>query len=291
MSNTQMINSKISIDDFKLIESKLNIIFNQLKNKKIFITGGTGFFGKWLLEAINYLNFNNDLNLDVTVLSRNPDKFKINYPYINNGIKFIKGDVKTISYFNIDFDYIIHAATEVSDSREYESLYQDVFLGTKNICKFSNQANCKRFIYISSGAAYGCLENQDDFFIESEKYNTEFLDEYAQVKLDSEKYLKLNMNAILTIARCFSFAGPYLPLYGSYAFGNFIKNKMKNERININSTGDSIRSYLYAADMVIWLFIILINGEDKEIYNVGSDNFLTIKELAISISDENSIDL
>ena len=77
-----------------------------------------------------------------------------------------------------------------------------------------------------------------------------------------------------------------MPLDGTYAFGNFINNFLKNENILIKSDGKSIRSYLYAADLIIWLFTLLAKGRNREIYNVGSSTPISIKELALHISGE-----
>ena len=106
---------------------------------------------------------------------------------------------------------------------------------------------------------------------------------YGKGKLESER-LCIESGIDTVIARCFAFVGPFLPLDIHYAIGNFIRDALEGKDITVTGDGRPYRSYLYAADLMVWLWTILLEGVPGTAYNVGSENAVSIAELAKVIS-------
>lgn len=275
--------NKILQEDLNFILEKLknNIDINRLKDTNIFITGGTGLFGKLFLETFLFFNYTLDTNIRITVLTRNYDKFISNYPqFINNNIKFINGDIRN---FNIDcdnIDYIIHAAASVDPILEKENpdeMFSIIVDGTKYLLEKIKLYNIKRILFTSSGAVYGKQPSNLKYISEDFKCDPNSI--YGKGKYISENIL-LDSNIDTIIARCYALVGPYLNLKIHYAIGNFILDCLEKRDIIIKGDGSPIRSYLYTADLIIWLITVLLNSDSNEIYNIGSMKETSILDLA-----------
>jgi dTDP-glucose 4,6-dehydratase len=249
---------------------------NTLHQKRIFLTGGTGLFGKWLLEHFQ------TLEVKVVVLSRNPAQFVAQFPMFgkNPSVTFVRGDVRDFEFPAGQFDYAIHAATEASEKLERENsaeMYSVIVDGTRRVLEFSKQAGVNRLLYVSSGAVYGVQPPELPHVPETFPCNP--VTAYGKGKLKAEQ-LCLESGVETVIARCFAFVGPWLPLDTHFAIGNFIGNCLRNEPIEIQGDGTPLRSYMYGSDLAEWLLTLLLKGRSGEAYNVGSEEVISIADLA-----------
>lgn len=247
--------------------------------KRVFLTGGTGLLGKWLLTRIR------ELDMEVVALSRNPSGFIDKFPVFaqNPKLTFIKGDIRDFSFPTGKFDYVIHAATEVNANFGQQNpveMHSAIVDGTRRVIQFSRQATVQRILYVSSGAVYGVQPPELSHIPETFPCNP--VTAYGKRKMEAEQ-MCLDSGIETVIARCFAFVGPWIPLDLHFAIGNFIGNCLRNEPIEIKGDGSPLRSYMYSSDLADWLVNILLNGCAGSVYNVGSDEAISISDLASKV--------
>jgi len=192
---------------------------------------------------------------------------------------------------------VIHAAASTDASRylsHNEEEKQNIIKGTLNYCKLAKQYHKKsKIVFCSSGAIYGYQPEHEKYLTEDMAFgDIESLDEvkksYAYAKRDAEFAIqKLGQAGLnVSIARCFSFVGRYLPKDQHFAIGNFIADGIAGRNIEVKSSKKVYRSYMYADDLIVWL-MTLANASNPQcpIYNVGSDKEVEIRDLANIVSD------
>lgn len=243
---------------------------------KIFITGGTGFFGKSLLS---YRKRHPELNWDDwMILSRNPDEFIKKYPsLVSDGVGFCKGDLLSFENSEEDFDGIWHLASPLQGCLPDEEMTFQIVEGARRISTFAQRKGIQKILFASSGAVYGLAKQALD-----ESHCCVPQTAYGKAKLSVEKmFVSAGMD--VKLARCFAFVGPYLPRRAHFAIGNFIEDCLRGRPIVLKGDGTPLRSYLYADDLVEWLLKIFQDGVSGRPYNVGSDEAVSIKELACRV--------
>jgi dTDP-glucose 4,6-dehydratase len=280
------------IEDIQEIVDRTKSILSELEGKKIFLTGGTGFFGKWILEYIKFLNESKRLDIQLIILSRNPDRFKKQNKELANteGFVFQSGDIRSFKHTHEEVDYIIHAATDASatiNKENPELMFESIAEGMNNLLEYAKFCRPKRILMTSSGAVYDPI-GPDETFMESNKFNLAATTVYGEGKRKAEQMgFEFCSRAGIDFinARCFAFVGPYMPESSTYAIKNFIDNIKNQEDIIIKGDGTPLRTYMYASDLIVWLFTILIKGRSGESYNVGSDEVISMKDLAHKLSN------
>lgn len=262
------------------LDSTARLLARKMAGAKLFVTGCTGFFGKWLLSSVMAANDYFHAELRVNCLSRSPKRIVDSFPslWARDDIEFIEGDIRSFNAPFADVDYLIHGATPSTGQTQDMELQSVIVDGMKRVLDIS----ARRVLFISSGAVYG--PQPDGMKGLSEGVECRPCNVYGEAKLEAE-LLCVNSELDTVIVRPFAFIGPYLPLDAHFAAGNFFKDALHGRNIAINSDGTAIRSYMYPTDLCNWLFRALLLGENNDIFNVGSDEEVSILELAKLIND------
>ncbi len=283
-------------------------LWEDLRGQKIFVTGGSGFFGRWLLESFWSANERLGLNARLVFLSRNPDVLRARAPhlFVGEAIQSVVGDVRTFSLKELHaqlpkiepkFGFMVHAATAASAKLNHENpllMFDTIVQGTRAALDLASAIGVRRFLLTSSGAVYGKQPSELTHIPEEYCGGPDCCDPasaYGEGKRAAE-FLCASFGAQhgidCLIARGFAFVGPFLPLDAHFAIGNFTRDALAGGPIRVGGDGTPHRSYLYAADLAIWLWTILFRGAPSRPYNVGSSIDLPIRGVAEAV--RNAID-
>lgn len=270
--------------------------WDEMAGARLFITGGTGLFGGWMLEGLLEANARLGLGVSITLLTRNPSAFRASLPFLASdpAITLLSGDVRSFEFPTGSFDFVIHSATtnarETFEGESALAKWETLAYGTHRVLELARRCGAKRMLFTSSGVVYGAQPAGLDRI--PEDYRGGPVPGYSQRGLAEGKRaaeflcqtIAEQAGISLCIARCFAFVGPRLPLDIHYAVGNFIRDALRGDPIVIRGDGTARRAYLYATDLAHWLWTMLLKAPGGSIYNVGSSEDVSIAELAHLVS-------
>ena len=289
-------------DDLNHVRLGAVALWPELRDARIFITGATGFFGRWLIESLLSADERYHLGVRLVALSRNPDSFLDAAPHLaGSGLRWIRGSVTTLMPEALEgerFDMVIHLATEAdmqATQRDPQAALAVITDGTRRVLEVAEHTGARRFLFTSSGAIYGPQPLDMERISETFEGRHDPTDRASLYALPGEAKRQAELLCVehaqrdglgAVIARCFTFAGPGLPIGSKFAFGNFLKDALAGGPIVIKGDGTPIRSYLYAADLAIWLWTLLLRGTPGRAYNVGSEYPVSLRHLAEIMAHE-----
>ncbi len=277
--------------------SRSDSLWNAMRGESIFLTGGSGLFGTWFVRSLLEANRRLGVAINVTILTRDRKAFMVRSPeFFGDGtVKLIEGDVVDFDFPDSTYSRIMHGATtsayETFHGEDQLKKFYTVLRGTERVLQFAGRCRARKVLFLSSGVVYGsCPETMESV---PETWSgapdtTDLSSALGQAKRAAEflcAYYADKCGFNYTIARCFSFVGPGLPLDLHYAIGNFIRDALRSKEIVLKGDGSPVRSFLYLGDLVVWLQALLLNDGHAHVYNVGSDKAIAILDLARLVRD------
>lgn len=270
--------------DMTAVNATLAPLWPRLAGARIFMTGGTGFLGRWMLEALA----RSGVDAQVTLLSRDPAGYAERVPHLAARFDCIAGDVTSFPAPAGDYTHVIHAATDASaalNANDPRRMFDTIVEGTRRALDVAKQ-NEARFVFLSSGAVYGIQPWKMTHVPEDWRGGPDPCDPlsaYGEGKRAAEMLCAIYAKQFgldVVNARIFALLGPLLSLDIHFAAGNFIRDAMAGKPIRIIGSGEAVRSYLYAADLTVWLWTLLIAGKPGTVVNMGSEEAVSIADLA-----------
>ncbi len=284
---TDQVNRPYSTQDLSHVLETSPSLKKGLAHSRIFVTGGTGFFGRWLIESWKYASQELGVKTEMVVLTRSARSFLDANPHLKtDALSFVEGDIRAFAFPRGEFTHVIHAATPASAQLNQDApqeMFDTVVEGTRRALAMAAQAKAHTFLLTSSGAVYGPQPSELTHIPEEYGGGPDPLNPasaYAEGKRAAEHLCRLARGTSCKIARGFAFVGPGLPLDIHFAVGNFLRDGMAGGPIRVGGDGRPYRSYLYSADLAAWLWEILFAAPANRAFNVGSDDDMTIAELA-----------
>lgn len=236
--------------------------------KTALVTGGSGYFGSLLSQNLLKENWNVK-NLDINP----PDQ------YFEGNYKYIKGDIKNLNKLEKEFDEVdcvFHnvALVPLTKSSDYVSTN---LLGTKNVIELAVRKKVNNFIYTSSSAVFGVPENNPV----SEHTLPKPAEEYGKSKFEAEFLVSTYSNKInVNIIRPRTILG-----HGRLGIFQILFDWIKKGwNVPILGSGDNIYQFVHSDDLVK-ACILASNSEGLNYYNVGSQDYCSMRETLEALCD------
>ena len=286
--------SELYMQDVCAVASMIEV--QELADASVLISGGTGMIGSFLVDALLYADKHYQANTQVYILGRNEEKARARFADYADcpQFHFIKQDINEKVVGNpalpAKIDYVIHAASNTHPvayaSDPIGTITANVF-GTQYLLDYAKEADCKRFVFLSSVEIYG--ENRGD----TDKFTEDYLGYidcntmragYPESKRTGEalcQAYRKQMEMDVVIPRLSRVYGPTMLMSDTKALSQFILKSVKQEDIVLKSEGTQEFSYAYVADCVAGILAVMLDGKDGEAYNICSkDSDVKLADLA-----------
>jgi nucleoside-diphosphate-sugar epimerase len=252
-----------------------------VKKELVLVTGGAGFIGSHLVDALL------DLGYRVRVLD-NLSQGQRNH--VAPEAEFIHGNIEnltdcTAACSGVSGVFHLAAMSRVAPSLDdISGCTLPNIVGTQNILSAARSSGVRKVVYSGSSTCYGNAPPPH-----SEDVTTEFLNFYSLTKYVGEQYCMLfdrTCGLACSIVRYFNVYGPRQPETGTYALviGIFLRRLALGLPLIIHGGGDQRRDFIHVRDAVAATIRVFESDSRAEVFNVGSGTNTSIQEIADMIS-------
>jgi len=251
---------------------------------KLFVTGAAGFIGsnyvRWLMAGTDH---------EITVfdaLTYAGNRENVAEFEASSRFNFVHGDIcdrDAVTAALPGHDRVVHFAAESHVDRSI--MGPDAFIttnvgGTNIMCDVARQVGVERFLHISTDEVYGSIDEgsfvEDDLLEPRSPYSASKASSDLVALAYHETY-----GLPVVITRSANQFGPYQ--FPEKVIPLFVSNLLDGQRVPLYGDGLNIRDWTYVGDNCAAIQMVLEDGVDGEIYNIGAGNELTNKELTYAI--------
>ncbi|WP_144568471.1 dTDP-glucose 4,6-dehydratase [Bacillus pseudomycoides] len=243
----------------------------------VLVTGGAGFIGsnfvRYFLKKYPDCHV---INYDLLTYAGNLSSIKDIEPLSN--YTFIQGDIRDVEKIqavmqDYKIDSIVHFAAESHVDRSIQGpmqFYTTNIVGTAVLLEAAKTFGIQRFLHISTDEVYGSL-GETGYFTEETPVspNSPYSASKASSDLIALSYFETYKLPVI-VTRCSNNYGPYQ--YPEKLIPLMITNAMEDKELPVYGRGQNVRDWLHVFDHCTAIDLVLHNGRDGEIYNVGGNN-------------------
>lgn len=285
----------IILEDMKSI-AEAPVQWEKLRGKTVCVTGAAGMIASYLVYALLYLNDTHHMHIHVLGLVRNENKARRHFGELlaREDFHLLVQDVCEPVTYEGPVDYIIHAASQASP-RQFTAdpvgTIQANTVGTTRMLDLARERKAEGFLMLSTREIYGAVPPEQDTVEETEygSFDPTLVRAcYPESKRMAETLCAAYMaqyHVPAKIARIAHTYGPGITIGDGRVVGDFIANVIRCEDIVMNSDGSAILGLTYIRDVIVGLFLVLLNSREF-VYNVSSmDGVLSVKQLATTLAE------
>lgn len=276
-------------EDIKQITSDSTIEWGKLAGANVLVTGATGLIGSLCIKTMLAL----DLGVHVFALVRNRERAEA---MLGKSVEYVVGDIRTPINISSNIDYVIHCASNTKSKvmiDEPIETFDIVVTGTRNILQYCNEQHVKGLLFVSSMEVYGVTQDEQNP-VSEEQLGFVSLNKPRSSYPEGKRAAEFLCNAYyeqyqvpVKIARLAMTFGAGAPSNDNRVSVQFAKSVISGQDIVLHTKGLSMSNFCYTSDAIRGLFLILLNGQDGETYNVCNDDEIkNIGQIAQMVADE-----